>query len=99
MDDTRAHVVLEPGTHQFGAFEVLAREVVHKGGRTFGYRERVGESTFAYVSDALDANNDAFFELAADADALIRGAPFVSDESERAAACGHGTAEVAAAFA
>ncbi len=102
MDDTRAHVALEPGTHQFGAFEVLARDVVHKGGRTFGYRVRVGESTFAYVPDALDAldaNDDAILELAADADVLIRGAPFVSDESERAAAFGHGTAEVAAAIA
>ena len=30
---------------------------------------------------------------------IVRGAPFVSGESERAAAFGHGTAEVAAAIA
>jgi ribonuclease BN (tRNA processing enzyme) len=90
------HLALEPGKHQFGAFEVLARDVVHKGGRTFGYRVRCGDSTFAYVPDALDANDEAILELAADAEVLVRGAPFVSDESERAAAFGHGTAEVAA---
>jgi ribonuclease BN (tRNA processing enzyme) len=60
---------------------------------------RGGDSTFAYVPDALDANDEAILELAADADVLIRGAPFVLDESERAAAFDHGTAEVAAAIA
>ena len=93
------HLALEPGKHQFGAFEVLARDVVHKGGRTFGYRVRSGDSTFAYVPDALDANDDVILELAADAEVLVRGAPFVNDESERATAFGHGTAEVAAAIA
>jgi len=93
------HVALEPGKHQFGAFEVWARDVVHKGGRTYGYRVRAGDSTFAYVPDALDANDDAILELAADVDVLVRGAPFVSDESERAAAFCHGTAEAAAAIA
>ena len=96
---TWTHLALESGKHQFGAFEVLARDVVHKGGRTFGYRVRGGDSTFAYVPDALDANDEAILELAADVDVLVRGAPFVRDESERAAAFGHGTAEVAAAIA
>jgi phosphoribosyl 1,2-cyclic phosphodiesterase len=93
------HVALEPGKHQFGAFEVLARDVVHKGGRTFGYRVRCGDSVFAYVPDALDANDDAILELAADADLFIRGAPFVSEESSVAEAFGHGTAEAAATIA
>ena len=93
------HLALEPGKHQFGAFEVLARDVVHKGGRTFGYRVRCGNSTFAYVPDALDANDEVVLELAADVDVLVRGAPFVSSESDRAAAFGHGTAEAAAQIA
>ena len=29
---------LEPGEHHVGGFEVLALEIPHKGGRTFGYR-------------------------------------------------------------
>jgi len=93
------HVALEPGKHQFGVFEVLARDVEHKGGRAYGFRVRAGDATFAYVPDALDANDDAILELAADADLLVRGAPFVSEESERAAEYGHGTAEAAAAIA
>jgi phosphoribosyl 1,2-cyclic phosphodiesterase len=93
------HIGLEPGKHQFGEFEVLAREVEHKGGRAFGYRVRAGEATFAYVPDALDANDDAILELANDADVLVRGAPFVAEESALAAEYGHGTAEVAAAIA
>jgi phosphoribosyl 1,2-cyclic phosphodiesterase len=93
------HLALESGKHQFGPFEVLARDVVHKGGRTFGYRVRHGDSVFAYVPDALDANDDAILELAADVDALVRGAPFVRDESARAEEFGHGTAEAAAAVA
>jgi phosphoribosyl 1,2-cyclic phosphodiesterase len=93
------HVALEPGKHQFGPFEVLARDVVHKGGRAFGYRVRCGDATIAYVPDALDANDDAILELAADADALVRGAPFTRAESDLADAFGHGTAEAAAAIA
>jgi ribonuclease BN (tRNA processing enzyme) len=93
------HLALEPGKHQFGAFEVLARDVVHKGGRAFGYRVTAGDASLAYVPDALDANDEAILELAADADVLVRGAPFVSSESGLAAAYGHGTAEAAAATA
>jgi phosphoribosyl 1,2-cyclic phosphodiesterase len=96
---TWTHVALEAGKHQFGAFEVLARDVEHKGGRAFGFRVRAGDATFAYVPDALDANDDAILELAADADVLVRGAPFVAAEAERAAEYGHGTAEGAAAIA
>jgi phosphoribosyl 1,2-cyclic phosphodiesterase len=96
---TWTHVALESGKHQFGAFEVLARDVEHKGGRAFGFRVQARDATFAYVPDALDANDDAILELAADADVLVRGAPFVSTEAERAAEYGHGTAEAAAAIA
>ena len=53
----------------------------------------------AYVPDALDGNDDAIIELAADADVLIRGTPFVRSESAVAEAFGHGTAEAAANIA
>ena len=93
------HVALEPGKHQFGPFDVLACDVEHKGGRAYGYRVSCAGSSFAYVPDALDANEDALLELAAGAEVLVRGAPFVAAESERAAAFGHGTAEAAAEIA
>jgi phosphoribosyl 1,2-cyclic phosphodiesterase len=92
-------LALEPGKHEFGPFEVLAVDVVHKGGRAYGYRVGDGGSSFAYVPDALDANEDALLELASDVDVLVRGAPFVASESERAVAYGHGTVEAAAAIA
>lgn len=93
------HLALEPGKHQFGPFEVRAVDVVHKGGRAFGYRVSHGGSSFAYVPDALDANEDALLELATDATVFVRGAPFVAAESERAEAFGHGTVEAAAEIA
>jgi phosphoribosyl 1,2-cyclic phosphodiesterase len=90
---TWSHVALDAGKHTIEGYEVFARDVVHKGGRTFGFRVRRGDATFAYVPDALDDNDDAILELAADVDLFVRGAPFVSEESERANLFGHGTAE------
>jgi ribonuclease BN (tRNA processing enzyme) len=87
------HSALEAGKHTIEGYEVIARDVEHKGGRTFGYRVRAGDATFAYVPDALDDNDDAILELAADVDLFVRGAPFVTEESERANLFGHGTAE------
>ena len=84
---------VEPGTHDFGGFSVTAREVPHKGGRAFGYRiERDGRS-FTYVPDAVDDSDDAVIPLAQGADVLLRGAPYVASESERARDFGHGTIE------
>ena len=40
-----------PGSHQLAGFEVLALEIPHKGGRTFGYRVSDGRASIAYLSD------------------------------------------------
>jgi phosphoribosyl 1,2-cyclic phosphodiesterase len=88
-----SHVAVENGEHAFHGFEVLAVDVEHKGGRTFGYRVSAHGASFAYVPDALDANDDAILELAAGVDLLLRGAPFIANESERANDFGHGTVE------
>jgi phosphoribosyl 1,2-cyclic phosphodiesterase len=87
------HVGLDAGEHKFGPFIVYAHDVVHKGGRTFGYRVTHDGASFAYVPDALDANDDAILELANGVDVFIRGAPFVASEQERADLFGHGTVE------
>jgi phosphoribosyl 1,2-cyclic phosphodiesterase len=94
-----SHVALEAGAHDFGKFSVMARDVEHKGGRTFGYRVACDGASFVYVPDALDANDDAILELAADADLLLRGAPFIAAEHERAELFGHGTVEHAVEIA
>jgi len=73
---------LAPGAGEFDGFSVLAREIPHKGGRTFGYRLSDGHSTFTYMPDhcptSLGAGPDgwgeyhpAALELAAATDALL----------------------------
>ena len=56
---------IEPGKHEFGGSTCWPRDVEHKGGRAFGYRVTVRRRAFAYVPDALDANDDAILDLAA----------------------------------
>jgi len=87
------HVALDAGAHQLGKFSVVARDVHHKGGRTFGYRVTSDGASFAYIPDALDANDDAILELAGGVDILLRGTPFVAAEQARADLFGHGTVE------
>jgi phosphoribosyl 1,2-cyclic phosphodiesterase len=99
LDGIWTHVALEAGNHRFDAFDVVARDFAHKGGRTFGYRVASDRGACVYVPDALDDNDDALCELAADADVFVRGTPFVSAEAARAAEYGHGTAEHAAEIA
>lgn len=93
------HVALDAGKHTIEGFEVVAHDVTHKGGRTFGFRITYGDASFAYVPDAIDDNDAAIAELATDVDLLVRGTPFVTSEAERAELFGHGTAEHAVELA
>ena len=82
---------LDPGEHHAGGFEVLALEIPHKGGRTFGYRVSDGRSSIAYLSDhgpsALGPGPDGWgpyhdtaLALAADVDLLIHDAQHTAEE-------------------
>jgi ribonuclease BN (tRNA processing enzyme) len=106
------HRGLEAGEHEIEGFTVTARDVLHKGGRTFGYRVTDPESggTFAYLPDhcptrygpgpdGLGARHEDALALAWGVDVLVHGAPFVVSEIERATAFGHSTAEYAVALA
>jgi len=42
---------LDEGQFQLEGFDVLAREIPHKGGRTFGYRVSADGGSVAYLSD------------------------------------------------
>ena len=57
---------IAPGEREVEGFTVLAREIPHKGGRTFGYRISDGHSTVAYMPDhcptALGPGEDGFGE-------------------------------------
>jgi phosphoribosyl 1,2-cyclic phosphodiesterase len=107
------HRGLDPGEHDFEGFSVIAAELPHKGGRTYGYRiasKTPGGGTFAYMPDhcptrfgpgpdGLGARHENALALAWGVDVLVHGAPFVVSEIERATLYGHATAEYAVALA
>jgi phosphoribosyl 1,2-cyclic phosphodiesterase len=93
---------VSPSLFEAEGFTVEAREIPHKGGRTFGYRVSDGRSAVAYVTDhcptALGPGPDGWGEyhpgavdLAAGADILIHDAQLLADELAAEAALGHAT--------
>lgn len=90
----------EPGQSTVEGFSVLAAEIPHKGGRTFGYRVSDGGGTLAYLSDhspiAAGAGPDGFgayhesaLALARDVDVLIHDAQHTAAEFADRAFLGH----------
>ncbi len=89
---------------------MLAREVPHKGGRTFGYRISDGHSTLTYIPDhrptALGAGPDGFgeyheaaLELAGDSDMLVHDAQLLLEELPAEGRFGHSCGEYALGLA
>ncbi|HET9975134.1 MAG TPA: MBL fold metallo-hydrolase [Streptosporangiaceae bacterium] len=99
-----------PGTFKADGFTVEAREVPHKGGRTFGYRVSDGHSSVAYVPDhcpaALGPGPEGWGEyhagalaLAAGADLLIHDAFLRPEEVPALGSFGHPAADYAVSLA
>jgi phosphoribosyl 1,2-cyclic phosphodiesterase len=99
-----------PGAFELDGFEILAREVPHRGGRTFGYRVSDGRSAIAYLPDhhptALGAGEDGFgayhetaLELAGDVDLLVHDAQLLPDELASEGHFGHAVADYAVGLA
>jgi ribonuclease BN (tRNA processing enzyme) len=97
---------IPPGQRQVEGFSVLARELPHKGGRTFGYRVSDGRSTLAYMPDhcptAFGLGEDGFgeyhpaaIELAQGADVLVHDAQIFPEELASEARFGHAVADYA----
>ena len=95
---------LSPGHYEFEGFSVDAREIPHKGGRTFGYRVSDGTATVAYLSDhspislgpgpdGLGEYHEAAVELAHDADLLVHDSQHTAAELPRLAFLGHSAIE------
>jgi ribonuclease BN (tRNA processing enzyme) len=92
---------LEPDTsHEIEGFTVVAREIPHKGGRTFGFRVSDGGAHVAYLSDhcptalgpgpdGLGEYHEAALSLARDCDVLIHDAQYLDDELAARASFGH----------
>ena len=94
------------GEWQGEGFHVLAREIPHKGGRTFGLRASDGSATLAYLPDhcptALGPGpdgwgeyHDAALELAEAADMLLHDTQLLPDEVVFGARFGHAVADYA----
>lgn len=101
---------IEPGAMQLGALSLLAREIPHHGGRTFGYRVSDGTTSVAYLpdhsptdlgpgSDGLGAQHDAALELASGADILMHDSFWYADDFDAARTLGHAAAEYAVGLA
>ena len=99
-----------PGIFKADGFTVEAREVPHKGGRTFGYRVSDGHSAVAYIPDhcptALGPGPEGWGEyhpdalaLAAGADLLIHDAFLRPEEVAAQASFGHPAADYAVSLA
>jgi phosphoribosyl 1,2-cyclic phosphodiesterase len=98
---------MAPGNWEREGFTILAREIPHKGGRTFGYRVSDARSSFAYLPDhcptALGAGptgcgeyHPAALELARGADVLVHDAQLLNSEELAAEGrFGHSAAEYA----
>jgi phosphoribosyl 1,2-cyclic phosphodiesterase len=100
----------EPGPSHVEGFSVLAAEIPHKGGRTFGYRVTDGGGTLAYLSDhspiaagdgpdGLGAYHDSALALARDVDVLIHDAQHTAAEFAGRSFLGHSAVEYAVGLA
>lgn len=92
---------IDSGPLTVEGFEVTAFDVAHKGGRSFGYRVQVGDTSFAYVPDHAPAAGVSDEALAAmeGVDVLIEDAQFLAHERPRAVDYGHATIDEALALA
>jgi phosphoribosyl 1,2-cyclic phosphodiesterase len=99
-----------PGETELEGFSVLAREIPHKGGRTFGYRVSDDHCTIAYMPDhnptSLGPGEDGFgeyhptaLELARDVDLLVHDAQLLPQELDAEGNFGHAVADYPVALA
>lgn len=101
---------LEEGTATIEGFEVLAREIPHKGGRTFGYRVSDASGSLAYLSDhhpfglgsgpaGYGPYHPAARTLVDGVDLLIHDAQYTPAEFADRADFGHSTIDYAVGLA
>jgi len=97
---------LKEGEHTLEGFSVLAREIPHKGGRTFGYRISDGSSSIAYLSDhnpvsygpgpdGFGPYHEAAVSLASGVDILFHDAQHTGAEFAAKSFMGHSSIDYA----
>lgn len=81
---------LEAGDHDIDGWSVLALDIPHPGGRTFGYRVSDGNATLAYISDhspsEIGAGPDGLGEYHSSALRLADGVDFLIHDAQHTAA-------------
>ncbi len=84
---------VKPGSHRIEDFDVVAFEVPHKGGRTFGYRVSDASSSIAYIPDHLPdaALTPAIARECEGVDLLVHDSQFLDPERAIADLFGHAT--------
>jgi len=101
---------VEPGESKIEGFSVLAVEIPHKGGRTFGYRISDGRSTVAYLSDhcptvlgpgpqGMGEYHEAALELTRGCDVVFHDAQYTDEELPARASFGHASCGYAVGLA
>jgi ribonuclease BN (tRNA processing enzyme) len=95
---------IDDGEHSIDGFDVVAADVSHKGGRTFGYRVSDASGSIAYLPDHAPqvATPDLLasaHRVASGVDVLFHGGQFVESERHLADSYGHATIDDAIAFA
>lgn len=101
---------LQPGAVTIEGFSVLALEIPHKGGRSFGFRIDDGTSSLAYLSDHSPISlgdgpdghgeyHDAARRLAENVDLLIHDSQYTSEEFVERRHWGHCTNDYAIGLA
>ncbi len=101
---------IQPGERAVEGFVVVAREIPHKGGLTYGYRVTDGTTTLAYLSDhspiafgsgtgGFGAYHTAALELARGADLLIHDAQHTAAEFPQKSSLGHSAVDYAIGLA
>jgi phosphoribosyl 1,2-cyclic phosphodiesterase len=98
------------GEHLLEGFTVLAREIPHKGGRTFGYRVSLGGVSVAYLPDHsptsigrgpddLGERHEAVLDLVTGVDLLITDAQHLAAQFPDLEFLGHASVEYDVALA
>ena len=105
-----SYSALRAGAFSVEGFDVLVREIPHKGGLTYGFRVSDETASVAYLSDhapfvlgpgpdGLGERHEAALDLARDVDLLIHDAQYLASEFPAVAYLGHASIEYAGGLA
>jgi phosphoribosyl 1,2-cyclic phosphodiesterase len=97
---------VKTGHFEAEGFSILALEIPHKGGQTFGYRVSDGSTSIAYLPDhcptalgtgpdGLGVYHDSALELAREVDVLVHDSHLRAEEVPAEGSFGHAAAEYA----